>query len=337
VGETFVDFRTIKQLVSITSVLDRYRITLRKVNQQSLRGKCPLPTHTSEKSAASFGVQTVKNIWSCQSTSCASTRQGKKGGNVIDFVAIMERCSIRDAAVKLHEWFLSATASPQLITATPATVERGTETSTTGKLVAERSSDGDAVGDVNKPLSFILHDIDSSHSYLRQRGIKEETAGDFGVGFFPGRGSMSGRVVIPIHNERGELVAYAGRSIDGSEPKYKLPKGFVKSAVLYNFHRVVGEEVIVVEGFFDCLKIWQAGSLNVVALMGSSLPARQQELLSRFKRIILFLDGDEAGRGAASEIAGRLVHSHFVRVVDLEAGKQPDQLSSQAIRGLLQF
>ena len=52
---------------------------------------------------------------------------------------------------------------------------------------------------------------------------------------------MSGRVVIPIHNERGELVAYAGRSIDGSEPKYKLPAGFHKSLELFNLHRAIGE------------------------------------------------------------------------------------------------
>ena len=49
--------------------------------------------------------------------------------------------------------------------------------------------------------------LNAKHPYLRSRGIKEETAREFGVGFFPGKGSMSGRVVIPISNERGELVA----------------------------------------------------------------------------------------------------------------------------------
>ncbi|MGA7410202.1 MAG: hypothetical protein WBW33_06935 [Bryobacteraceae bacterium] len=80
---------------------------------------------------------------------------------------------------------------------------------------------------------------------------------------------MSGRLVIPIHNERGELVAYAGRSIDGSEPRYKLPAGFRKSQVLFSLHRVTGPDVIVVEGFFDCMKVWQAGHQAVVSLMGS--------------------------------------------------------------------
>jgi hypothetical protein len=72
-------------------------------------------------------------------------------------------------------------------------------------------------------IAFTLTDIDHAHPYVRQRGLKEKTARTFGARFFPGPGGMSGRVVIPISNERGELIAYAGRSIDGSEPKYKLP------------------------------------------------------------------------------------------------------------------
>ncbi len=330
--KSFVDFRAIKQLVSITSVLDRYRIELRKVNEHSLRGKCPLPTHRSEKSGQSFGADIGKNIWACQSSSCAAARQGKKGGNILDFVAIMENCSIRDAALKLQEWFLISSPASSISTATRARERQPEEK----KLVAEIKKESDAT-EVNKPLTFNLKDVDSTHMYLRERGIQEETAKNFGVGFFPGRGSMTGRVVIPIENERGELVAYAGRSIDGADPKYKLPNGFVKSAVLFNFHRVSGDEVIVVEGFFDCLKVWQSGSHNVIALMGSSLSDRQRELLTHFKKIILFLDGDEAGRGAASEIAGQLIHSHFVRVIELDAGRQPDQLSSEELQHLLQF
>jgi DNA primase len=147
---------------------------------------------------------------------------------------------------------------------------------------------------------------------------------------------MSGRVLIPIHNERGELVAYAGRAIDDTEPRYKLPAGFHKSQVLFNLHRVTAQEVIVVEGFFDCMKVWQSLHPFVVALMGSSLSDEQEQLLlGRFKRVTLMLDGDNAGREAAEEIAKRLVHRVHVRVVDLPEGKQPDQLSSDEINGLL--
>ncbi len=329
---TFVDFRSIKQAVSMTAVLDHYRVQLRKVNQRALRGKCPLPTHSSSTSGDSFGVDVLKNIWACQSESCSAARQGKKGGNVLDFVALMENCSVRDAALKLQQWFSIPAASA----ASPR--QRGKpEPSPPASRGVELAAKGneDCGQELNKPLAFTLKGIDCSHAYLRQRGITKETAREFGVGFFPGRGSMMSRVVIPIHNERGELVAYAGRAIDGSEPKYKLPAGFAKSAVLFNLHRVQSESVIVVEGFFDCMKVSQAGMQNVVALMGSSLSDRQQNLLSRFARIILLLDGDEAGRGAASEIAARLVRSHFVRVLDLDDGLQPDRLSSEELRARL--
>jgi DNA primase len=321
------------------AVLDHYKIRLRRVNQTALRGKCPLPTHSSETSKESFGVQTVKNIWACQSSSCASTRQGKKGGNVIDFVATMENCSIHEAALKLHEWFLSATSTAPGIAAASPPAGQGTGTSATGKLVAEKRSDAGAVVETNKPLSFTLQNVDSSHPYLRHRGIKPETAEFFGAGYFAGRGTMSGRVVIPIHNERGQLIAYAGRSIDETEPKYKLPAGFHKAAVLFNLDSVLElktTRVVVVEGFFDTMKVHQAGFPAVVALMGRSLSAEQYDLLAQhFSQVVLMLDGDDTGRSATKEIADRLMYSHFVRVVSLNQQTQPDQLSSAEISTIL--
>ena len=65
-SKNFIDFRALKQRVSILSVLDHYGIALRRVNSGSLRGKCPLPMHSSEHSKESFGVHVGKNIWACQ-------------------------------------------------------------------------------------------------------------------------------------------------------------------------------------------------------------------------------------------------------------------------------
>ena len=68
--------------------------------------------------------------------------------------------------------------------------------------------------------------------------------------------------------------------MDGREPRYLFPPGFRKSQVVFDFHRAVeavarrGGVAIVVEGFFDCLKVHQAGYGNVVALMGASLSVR---------------------------------------------------------------
>jgi hypothetical protein len=93
---TWVDFKEVKARVSMEQVLHRYSVAVRKVNAGYCRGDCPLPQHKSD-GKATFGVNTDKNIWSCQSASCAEMRQGKKGGNVLDFVAWMERCSVREA------------------------------------------------------------------------------------------------------------------------------------------------------------------------------------------------------------------------------------------------
>src|SRR5581483_314840 len=163
---------------------------------RELRGKCPI--HQGE-GQDSFHANTDKNALHC--FSC----QAK--GNVLDLVAAMEKCSIREAALKIQSWYSIAEAAA------------GARSEPAGEVTADR-------GEPNKSLGFRLKGIDHSHPYLAQRGIDAETAEYFGVGFFSGRGSMTGRIVIPIENETGELVAYTGRVIDNSEPKYKLPPGF---------------------------------------------------------------------------------------------------------------
>ena len=192
---------------------------------------------------------------------------------------------------------------------------------------------------VNLPLRFRLQGVNPCHPYLAERGITSATARDFGTGFFAGPGLMSGRNVFPIHDELGRIVAYGGRSLEGQAPRYRLPAGFRKSAVLFNLHRAAAsgcDEAIVVEGFFDCMKVHQAGFASVVALMGTTLSAQQQTLLvDRFRGLVLLLDGDAAGQRGATAIATQLSGACHVEVVELHAGVQPDQLSNSEIRQLL--
>lgn len=206
----WVDFKAVKAAVSMQMLLDRYQINWLRKSGKELRGRCPI--HKGDGQDA-FSVNLAKGVFGC--FSCHAR------GNVLDFVAAMEQCSVRDAGLKLKQWFAVSDES------VPAQAK---------VAVVEPGRVGESAAVINKPLSFQLTGVDSSHPYLSERGISRETAETFGVGFFGGRGSMSGRVVIPIHNEHGELVAYAGRSIDGSEPRYKLPKGFHKSLELFNVH-----------------------------------------------------------------------------------------------------
>ena len=87
------------------------------------------------------------------------------------------------------------------------------------------------------------------------------------------------------------------------------------------------------EGYFDCLRVHQAGFPYVVALMGSALSASQERLLTeRFERAILVLDGDAAGRAASRAISTRLSEKCSVVVIDVPEGMQPDQLPFAVIR-----
>src|SRR5258708_37154184 len=98
----WVDLQTVKQSVSLETILSsRYSLQLRKIGR-TLRGRCPLPTHDPQKKAASFMVNTVKNVWSCHSSSCQAGRGGRVGGNALDFVMLMENCSIAEAGRKLQ-------------------------------------------------------------------------------------------------------------------------------------------------------------------------------------------------------------------------------------------
>jgi DNA primase len=310
--KAWLNFRQIKEAVTMRAVLQHYEWKCLRQRGDRVEGRCPIHRGQGENA---FHADLRNHGFHCFSCHAA--------GSVLDLVAKVERCSIRQAALHLQEWFdIERTAfCPAGATPTP-----------------DRQLSKEKVKEP-VPLRFSLRPIDHGHWYLKQRGIHVDTAAHFGAGYYAGPGLMRGRVVIPIHNERSQLVAYAGRSIDGADPKYKLPAGFAKSKVLFNLHRALtqGQDtVIVVEGFFDCLKVHQAGQACVVALMGCSLSAEpEKHLIARFRKIVLMLDGDLAGQQATHMIANRLIDRSTIRVVSLITGQQPDRMSSEEIRRAL--
>jgi DNA primase len=313
----WVNFRLLKQQVRMVDVICRYNVSLQLLGHGVLRGRCPLPAHCSKDSALSFSINSARDVWACHSQSCVAARGGVIGGNVLDFVAVMEGCSIRAAALLLQGWF-GVVASPA------SNRMRPTETS--------------ARAPANRVLGFRLFGLDASHPYISSRGISAATARLFGIGYYGAPGFLSGRVAIPIHNPSGALIAYAGRSVGGEPPKYKLPPSFRKSAELFNLHRAAhgSSRVVLVEGFFDCMKVHQAGFPNVVALMGCSLSPRQGDLLAEhFAEVILLLDGDEAGERASEKVAASLRGSLKVHRGRTPTGLQPDELSADDLRRII--
>lgn len=309
----WADFAAVKQAISLEAVLRHYQIPGLRRHRDQLQACCPI--HRGRRDD-SFRVHLTKNIFQC--FACQAH------GNVLDFVAAMEQCSLREAALRLQEWFGIATPGLRLYPAAGGSQK--------GELV--RKEEGS-----NLPLRFALTGVEGNHPYLVRRGIDLATAVEFGVGFYPGPGLMSGRIVIPIRNRHGQLVAYAGRALDDRPPKYKLPAGFRKARELFHLQRAVATGariVIVVEGYFDCMRVHQAGFPCVVALMGSSLSAAQESgLRHHFEGLVLMLDGDAVGRAASAAIAARLSGRRSVQVIRVPDGSQPDQLSPSTIRQLL--
>ena len=323
----WVSFDEVKSQVGMQDVLAHYGLMQGSTEKKTKRGtelrlRCPF--HEDTTPSLSISADTGKfHCFGCSA----------KGGDIFDFVVAKEGIaagdrtqSRRKAALLIQDWFgLKSEAAPASEKSAAAEVLAQVEDVTDATPAPEAPEAG-----TNPPLTFTFRHLDNRHPYLtRDRGLSAATIDAFGLGFHAGKGIMHGRVVIPIHNDQGELVAYAGRwpgdeSWPAGEDKYKLPPGFHKSLVLFNLHRArehAREGLIVVEGFFDCMDLWQRGRKNVVALMGCMMSPAQERLIVETVgprgRVLMALDPDEAGRRGSADADQRLVPHVFVRAVVL--------------------
>ena len=354
-GKQFIDFGAVKAAVSFQQVLEHYGFTAKMRstrNGDGLEGPCPIHEGTSQDT---FKVTLSKNCWFCHNSAC------KCGGNHLDFVAKMENCNAHEAALRIDQWFnlglagkadsspprrdgaANQSAPPAQQQPPPRQRFNGSPSPAAESKVAEEPQE--EPGD-NIPLAFRLENLKTDHAYLAERGLTEATVAEFGLGFCA-KGTMAGRIVIPINNASGELVGYVGRwpgPPPEERPKYKLPAGFKKSAEVFNLDRALNEQqglpLIVVEGFFDAIKLWQQGFHRAVSIMGSSLSVKQEASLLEASAsrpgIILMFDEDDAGRAGREKALVRLARQVFVRVVPLpQEGVQPDHLTENELHALL--
>jgi DNA primase len=193
----------------------------------------------------------------------------------------------------------------------------------------------------NPPLTFTLK-LDPEHPYLRERGLSAEQVAQFGLGYCS-RGVMAGRTCIPIHNERGALVAYAGRwpgeDVPDGEGKYKLPPKFQKARVLFNLHRVAeSEHLVLVEGYWSTFRLHALG-VPVASPMGWSVSPEQIRLLQgrgvRFLTVLL--DGAKTGYEARERLLPELASTFFVFAPQLPEGEKPDTLGEPELLELVRF
>jgi DNA primase len=326
-----VDFRAIKAAVNMADILVHYGLLEQmETDGGRITGLCPF----HEEDTPSFHTTPDRRGYHC--FGC----QAK--GNVIAFVRQKENL-VDDwqAARQIQAWFHipPQDSGGPLPAPQPRSVEGDEDPSS---MSGEPTAPLAATPQPNRLLPWQLEGVDPGHPYLQTRGLQPATIRYFGLGYYAGRGMMTGRIVIPIHNAAGELVAYAGRWPGKTPPpgerKYKLPPGFTKSVELYNLHRIspVTKTVILVEGYWSVFHLHQLGIRNVVALMGTSLSPIQCTLLgSRFQRVMVFFDGDAAGRRGTDQVLLSLASQLWVRAITCPVDQQPDDLSLEALTRLL--
>ena len=188
-------------------------------------------------------------------------------------------------------------------------------------------------------------------NHLKTQGFSAEVAEQAGLVSRSERGNhidfLRDRLVIPIMDARGRIIAFGGRAFGTAMPKYLNTREtplFNKSAVLFGFHRAKGQlrdGALVVEGYFDVLQLHQTGLHQAVAPLGTALTEGHMQQIGRFtKRVILCFDGDAAGlRAMEKGLKLALPMGFDVRLLLLPQGEDPDTwcmaLGAEAFRELI--
>ena len=349
----------IRDRVTLSSVVGRRVRLIRKGREHS--GLCPFH---NEKSP-SFTVSDDKGFFHC--FGCGAH------GDVIGFVMKSEGLAFREAVERL-----TAEAGLEMPVERPEEREREQRSQSLGEVVelATRFYEQQ----LRAPAGRVALD------YLRGRGLDDKTIARFRLGYAPaasgalkavlakaavpedrmiaagllkkpedGRDSfdyLRDRVVFPIFDRRGRVIAFGGRIMGDGQPKYlNSPETelFHKGRSLYGLHLAreaahKAGEVVVVEGYMDVIAMAEAGLAHAVAPLGTALTEEQiQELWKLAPEPILCFDGDAAGQRAAARAADRVLPllkpGRSVRFVQLPPGDDPDSLvrkkGGQALREML--
>lgn len=160
-------------------------------------------------------------------------------------------------------------------------------------------------------LGYSLEGWQNSVNYLKKLGISENLMLETGFVVKSEKGRIydrfRNRVMFPVFDHNGKVIGFGGRVLDDSKPKYlNSPETilFQKGTNLYGLNFAVkaglpNKEIIIVEGYMDCISLHQCGITNSVASLGTALTEKQSRLLKRYvDKVIIAYDADVAGQMA---------------------------------------
>ncbi|PLY00224.1 MAG: DNA primase [Desulfuromonas sp.] len=342
----------IRDRADIVEVISSY-VSLKRSGANN-QGLCPFH---SEKTP-SFNVNSTRQIFHC--FGCGV------GGNVFSFLMQIEGLSFPEAVRRIGEKVGVEVPDEEM---TPAEEKRREEFDRLARI-------NEVAAEFYHQILIDSDEGGVARRYLRQRGYDAETVKAFQLGYAPesweslvkhleekgfdpklvrdktgliregkeGRGDYDlfrKRLLFPIHDVRGQVVAFGGRVLDDSLPKYiNSPESpiYNKSRILFGLYqareamRRAGYG-IVVEGYFDQMALFRNDFTNAVATCGTALTGEHGRLLKRYaEKVLLLFDQDKAGLAATFRSMEVLLPQGLsVAVVDLGDGEDPD--SFLAARG----
>jgi DNA primase len=334
----------VRAAADIVKVVGDY-VKLRKAGANYM-GLCPF----HQEKTPSFAVHPAKQIFHC--FGCGV------GGDVFKFVMMMDNLTFPEALRRLAEK-VGVTLSDTFGDATyDANARQRTALYKMHEAVAKFFA-GQLSGTAEGRLA---------RAYLEDRGLTDEVVGRFRLGYAPADGQAltrqltgsgyesellekSGlvvrdaernrhydrfrrRIIFPIANDSGKVVAFAGRALGDEQPKYlNSPETpiYTKGRVLYHLDRAAQairklDYTILVEGYMDCIAVASSGIENVAACCGTSLTESQIRLLARYsRRVVVNYDPDSAGVAATERSLALLLEEGFeAKVLALPGGLDPD-------------
>lgn len=337
----------IKDAADIVEVVSDYVHLIRR--GANYMGLCPFHNERTP----SFSVNKRKNF--CYCFSC------KKGGSPVNFIMEKEGLSYHDALLHLAKKYGIDVQEREL-----TDEERQAQSEREAMLVANEW----AMLKMEHDLTGTDEGRDVGLSYLYGRGVTEEAVKKFHLGYALDRGDaltsasknagydigtmktlglvgtskdgreydrFRGRVIFPIINSAGKVIAFGGRDLKGGLAKYiNSPESqiYKKSNELYGIFQaradiVKEDKCYLVEGYLDVIGMWQSGMRNVVASSGTALTDGQIALIHRFtENITLIYDGDAAGiKASLRGIDMLLSHKMKTKVLLLPDGDDPDSFA----------
>lgn len=350
-----IDDATVQRIMEaarIEDVVRGYGVDLHRAGSV-LKGLCPF----HDEKTPSFVVSPAKGIFKC--FGCG------KGGNAVIFVREKEQCSYGEALRILAKKYNIEVPEREL------TNEEKAEHSERQNMFAlnewfasyctdtmNGNPDGRAVGlsyfrsrqfsdetISNFRLGYSLPDSDAATKAAIKAGFTEDILVSSGISGRNEKGNLydrfRGRVMFPIQNLSGKIVAFGGRILEKRENTGKYvntPENVVyhKSNELYGIFQAKSEinrknQCILVEGYADVISMHQSGVRNVVASCGTSLTTEQVKAIRRFtNNIMIIYDGDNAGVKAANRAIEMVASAGMnIRLVFLPNGSDPDDFAKE--------